>query len=90
MEYTWIRYKGYEYPAIEVDSNLIDSEGVAETKYLICDVDFWNDALERDCMNGDPIANAIDETIYFYCESGFVAGKPSVEEVVEYFKKMDL
>ena len=41
-------------------------------------------------MNGDREANEIDNTIYYYCDSGFCASEPTEEQVIQYFKKLDL
>ena len=90
MRRYYIEFDGYEYPAIEREGSKIDKECNTDALYTICDIDFWWDALERPCMEGDAEANEMDAQIYYYCDSGFVASNPTEEEVIEYFKKLDL
>lgn len=83
-----ITYKGDEYPVIEIARNLIDREwenADSSFTYLIADIELWFD-LEEDYENGDTIAIGIDNLIFYYCDSGFVASEPTEEEVIKYFE----
>lgn len=90
MTRDWIEFGGYEYPIIRIEGKKIDSECTTDAEYTICDIEFWWDALERPCMEGDAEANEIDSQMYYYCDSGFVASEPTEEEVIEYFNKLNL
>ena len=85
-----ITYKGVEYPVIEIARNLIDSEwenADSSFTYLIADIELWFD-LEEDYENGDTMAIGIDNSIFYYCDSGFVASEPTEEEVIKYFENV--
>lgn len=85
-----ITYKGVEYPVIEIARNLIDREwenADSSFTYLIADIELWFD-LEEDYENGDTMAIGIDNSIFYYCDSGFVASKPTEEEVIKYFENV--
>ena len=88
MKRNIITYKGVDYPVIEIARNLIDREwenADSTFTYLIADIELWF-ALEEDYENGDTIAIGIDNSIFYYCDSGFVASEPTEEEVIKYFK----
>lgn len=85
-----ITYKGVEYPVIEIARNLIDREwenADSSFTYLIADIELWFD-LEEDYENGDTMAIGIDNSIFYYCDSGFVASEPTEEEVIKYFENV--
>lgn len=48
--------------------------------------ELW-DAIENAYNDGNKTANNIDDSIYFYCESGFIESDPTDEEIVEYLIK---
>ena len=86
MKRDTIIYKGVEYPIIEIARNLVDSEwknAVSSITYIIADIELWS-AIVRDYENDESTAVDIDNSIYYYCDSGFVASKPTEEEVIEY------
>lgn len=94
-----IFYKGVEYPVIEIARNLIDSEWAnsdtsfisdysTDINFIIADIELWY-AIEEDYENDKSTAVEIDNSIYYYCDSGFVASKPSEKEVIDYFKELD-
>ena len=88
MKRNIITYKGVDYPVIEIARNLIDREwenADSTFTYLIADIELWF-ALEEDYENGDTIAIGIDNSIFYYCDSGFVASEPTEEEVIKYFE----
>lgn len=90
MKRNIITYKGVDYPVIEIARNLIDSEwenADSSFTYLIADIELWF-ALEEDYENGDTMATGIDNSIFYYCDSGFVASEPTEEEVIKYFENV--
>ena len=87
MKRDTIIYKGIEYPIIEIARNLVDSEwkdSDSSVTYIIADIELWL-AIEKDYENNNSAAIEIDNSIFYYCDSGFVASKPTEEEVIEYF-----
>lgn len=48
--------------------------------------ELW-DAIEDAYNTGDKTANNIDNSIYFYCEYGFIESDPTDKEIVEYLLK---
>lgn len=89
MKRTTITYKDSTYDAIEIEAYKIDKEITDENvMYTICDIELWDAVLP--CLKGDKEANDIDNQIYYYCDSGFCASNPTEEEVIAYFKEMDL
>ena len=85
-----ITYKGVEYPVIEIARNLIDSEwkdANSSVTYILADIELWF-ALEEDYENADSMAVDIDNSIFYYCDNGFVASEPTEEEVIKYFEEV--
>ena len=82
MERSKINYKGIDYPTIEIAlskvSNIESNELVT-----IADYELWV-AIEDDYEDGDKEAVWIDNNVYFYCDSGFIASNPTESEVIEY------
>ena len=82
MERSKIKYKGIDYPTIEIAlskvSNIESNELVT-----IADYELWA-AIEDDYEDGDKEAVWIDNNVYFYCDSGFIASNPTESEVIEY------
>lgn len=52
----------------------------------VADIDLWF-AIVDDYYNGNSEADAIDNDIYFYCNSGIIASDPTDEEIVDYLIK---
>ena len=82
MERSKINYKGIDYPTIEIAlskvSNIESNELVT-----IADYELWA-TIEDDYEDGDKEAVWIDNNVYFYCDSGFIASNPTESEVIEY------
>ena len=82
MQRSKINYKGIDYPTIEIAvskvSNIESNELVT-----IADYELWA-AIEDDYEDGDKEAVWIDNNVYFYCDSGFIASNPTESEVIEY------
>lgn len=55
-------------------------------KANVADFELWN-AIEDAYYDGDKTANNIDDYIYYYCDSGFIASDPTDEEIIEYLIK---
>lgn len=87
MEKRNITYKGTEFPIIELPINLIETEarecGV-NYPVIIADVELYY-AIEDGLSNNEVEESNIDSLIYYYCDSGFVASNPTIDEIVEYF-----
>ena len=87
MKRDTIIYKGIEYPVIEIARNLVDSEWrctCSSFTYIIADIELWF-AIKKDYENDNSTAVEIDNSIFYYCDSGFVASKPTEEDVIKYF-----
>ena len=82
MERSKINYKGIDYPTIEIAlskvSNIESNELVT-----IADYELWA-AIEDHYEDGEIEALWIDNNVYFYCDSGFIASNPTESEVIEY------
>ena len=82
MERSKINYKGIDYPTIEIAlSNVSNIE--SNELVTIADYELWA-AIEDDYEDGDKEAVWIDNNVYFYCDSGFIASNPTESEVIEY------
>ncbi len=78
-------WKGQNFPirTITLPEDFFEMAGV---KVNVADVDLYH-AYEVEYENGDMHANAIDETIYYFCDSGFIASDPSDEEIIRYLRR---
>lgn len=73
-----VEYKGEKFPTREIEIEpYIEGMGVV----TIADYELWK-AIEDDCRNGDSRATAIDNGIFYYCNSGMVASNPSDTELI--------
>ena len=85
-----ITYKGVKYPVIEIARNLIDSEwkdANSSVTYILADIELWS-AIEKDYEDNNSMAIEIDNSIFYYCDNGFVASEPTEEEVIKYFEEV--
>lgn len=85
MERSFIEYDGVKYPTIKIPLSKvsdIDSDEIV----TIADYELWA-AIEGDYVDGDKYAVWIDDSVYFYCDSGFIASNPTESEVIEYMNK---
>ena len=85
MERSNINYKGIDYPTIEISLSKV-SDIESDEIVIIADYELWA-AIEDDYEDGDEDAVWIDDKIYFYCDSGFIASNPTESEVIEYMNK---
>lgn len=86
MEKGIIIYNGVEYPTISIELNKI-SECMGTYLVTIADVELWN-AIKDGYENDSDIEVSIDNSIYYYCDSGFIASNPSEEQVISEFKEV--
>lgn len=86
--YDSVEYKGKIYPTIVINVDKIDKDAREQNMdYLVtlADYELWKDI--EDDYNHDVIdAIDMDNDIYYYCQSGFIASKPTEEKVIEYMK----
>lgn len=82
MEKYYEEWDGKKFPVREVMFNVCDD---METIVKLADVELWR-AIEAYYLLDDD-ARSIDNSIYYYCDSGFIASDPTDEEIVEYLIK---
>ena len=84
-----VEYKGKTYPTIVINVDKIEDDAAkCGMNYLVtlADYELWV-AIEKDYDNDVLEAVDVDNNIYYYCDSGFVASNPTEEEVIAYMKK---
>jgi hypothetical protein len=73
-----VEYKGEKYPTREIELEpYIENSGVVR----IADVELWN-AIKEDCESGLQDAEDMDNEIYYYTDSGFLASIPTDTEII--------
>lgn len=91
MKEDYITYNGASYCTLEVDSQLIAEEefkGCLSLTLKIADFELW-EAISNE--NDEPKGleeEEIDNEIFYYCDSGFIASHPTLEEVKAYFSNV--
>ena len=75
----FIEWKGKQFPVREL--RIPDEIGGFVAK--VADIELFN-AIEEDYYNEDKEAVAIDNSIYYYCNSGFIASDPTDREICDY------
>lgn len=85
MTVEYIEYKGIEYPVRLVYFMNVEFKGQCENVY-IAPYELWL-AIEDDYEDGVAEAIEIDNSIYFYCNGGFLDREPTDEEIIEYVKE---
>ena len=85
MERSFIEYNGVKYPTIEIALSKV-SDIESDEIVIIADYELWA-AIEDDYEDGEKEAVWLDDKIYFYCDSGFIASNPTESEVIEYMNK---
>lgn len=82
MDQYFKEWNGEKYPVRLVP---VDEEEVGFSPVAVADYELWK-AIEHDYEHKDAErhseAVAIDNEIYYYCDSGFIAGNPSDEEII--------
>lgn len=93
MERSYVEYKDKRYPTIIISANAIVpgyfENAPDDYEVTIADVELWS-AIEKDYEKNIREALDIDNEIFYYCDSGFIASKPTEGEVVHYFKNVNL
>ena len=90
-----IEYNGKMFPVADIEGYKIDSE-CPKTDYLGMPIMYsvsterLNSELKSGLDCGDKEAEEIDNEIFFYCDNGFLEGNPSEEDVIKYFKNLNL
>ena len=51
----------------------------------VADYELWK-AIEEDCDNGNKDAIELDNSIFFFCDSGFIESDPTDEEIIKYLQ----
>ena len=82
MEKYYEEWDGKKFPVREI--RLPEELGGFVTN--VATSELW-DAIEDAYNADDKIAKNIDDSIYFYCEYGFIESDPTDEEIVEYLIK---
>ena len=85
MERSFIEYNGVKYPTIEIALSKV-SDIESDEIVTIADYELWS-AIEDDYEEGVKDAVWLDDKIYYYCDSGFIASNPTEDEVIEYMNK---
>lgn len=85
MERSKINYKGVDYPTIEIQLSKV-SDIKSDEIVILADYELWA-AIEDDYRDGDKVAVWIENDVYFYCDSGFIASNPTESEVIDYMKE---
>ena len=83
-----VEYKGKTYPTLVINVDKVDSSAKeCNMHYLVtlADYELWA-AMEDDYDNDVSEAVELDNEIFYYCDSGFIASNPTEEEVIEYMK----
>jgi len=83
MNKSFIEYQGRNYPIRTVDLGSVSSY---YKEVDVADYDLFN-AIENEYEKGVREAVEIDNSIFFYCDSGFIASDPTDEEIVDYLVK---
>lgn len=86
-----ITYNGVEYAMMEVDSQIIAPEefqGAENLMLKLVDYELWKVIKnEFDEPKGEEETD-IDNSIYYYCDSGFIDSNPTIEELKKYFAEI--
>lgn len=83
MNKSFIEYQGESYPVRTVDLSNVSSY---YTEVDVADFDLFH-AIENEYDKGVREAVEIDNSIFFYCDSGFIASDPTDEKIVDYLIK---
>lgn len=86
MDKEMILVHGKEFPIRTIEVNPTDRAFEGLTEVSVADYELWAE-IEDEVENEVREMEAIDETIFYYCDSGFIASDPTDEEIVEYLKE---
>ena len=86
MKKSFIECKGEKYPIRTVNIGDFYDDEELQGEIDVADVDlYW--AYEDEYWKGDPEINDLDGSIYFFCDTGFIASDPTDKEIVDYLIK---
>ena len=82
-----IEYRGKEYPVREImlTGKLAEEYG-DEYPYHVSTTALW-DKIENKFYEGNEEAVEIDNSIFFYCEEGFIESNPTDEEIIKHLEE---
>lgn len=85
MHKAFIGYEGKKYPTIVLPMSWVDGrEYDTDPIVQIAPQDLWEAISENLCVEGAD-EREIDDSVYRYCESGFIEGNPTKEEITQHF-----
>lgn len=79
----WIEYNGRKFPYRDIAASRLNPESSGMVK--LADTELW-DEIMADYDAGLREAHDIDNSIFYYCDSGFIANDPTDEEIIESIK----
>lgn len=82
MEKYFEKWNGKKFPVRKVEL----PEELGGFVANVATIELW-DAIEAVYNVGGQTAHNIDDSIYFYCERGFIESDPTDGEIVEYLTK---
>lgn len=83
MKKSFIEYKGEKFPVRTVDLSSVSND---YKDVDVADFDLFH-AIEEEYDKGVCEIVEIDNSIFFYCDSGFIASDPTDEEIINYLVK---
>ena len=84
MEKYFEEWNGKKFPVRVVS---VDAEYFGYSPIKVADYELWNEIQYYVEQIRDLEAIRIDNEIYFYCRSGFIASDPTDEKIVDYLIK---
>lgn len=83
MTKNYVEYNGKKFPVRTVNLSSVSSY---YTDVDVADYELFA-AIESDYDEGKREAVEIDNSIFFYCDSGFIESDPTDEEIIDYLAK---
>lgn len=76
----YIEYNGKKYPYREVAASRFDDD--LRGMVMVADYELWQAIFDEDTQE----AHDIDNSIFYYCDSGFIDNDPTDEEIIMHIK----
>jgi len=86
MEKFEVNIHGISFPIREIEIGDFFGDGSDYGVVRVADEQMW-DEYEEEYDNGDSEICALDDSIFFFCESGYLSTDPTDEELLAYLKK---
>ena len=93
MKKSYIKFLNKNYPVYEINLADVYDDQEGDCFTLVAQQDLW-EALDvymlfddNDDEIKEPIVEAIDNKIFFYCNDDFFNSNPTYEELIEYLKE---